>query len=110
MKIALGKEDYELKGPTLSVFLYEDAIEGIKVLFDFSKENEETPVIVKGIVDGEDVDATKLKILSELPSKDQLRAQVVGGMKSPLNGLVNTLGGVQRNFVYALAEIAKSKE
>lgn len=108
--IALEDNKIELKGPTMTIFSYEDAIEGIKILFDFSKDNEDIPQVKAGIVEGVYTDANQLETLSNLPSKDQLRAQVVGGLKSPLNGLVNTLGGVQKSFVYALADIARNKE
>ena len=110
LNIALGDDTVDLKGPTMTVFSYKDAIEGIKVIFDFSKDNEDLPVVKAGIIEGVFTDANQLETLSQLPSKDQLRAQVVGGLKTPLTGLVNSLGGIQKNFVYALAEIARNKE
>jgi large subunit ribosomal protein L10 len=81
----------------------------IKALFDFAKNNEEKPEIHLGLVDGQVTNQKQLEVISKLPSKDQLIAQVVGGLKSPLNGIAGVLNGVQRNFVYALAEIAKQK-
>lgn len=110
LSIALNKDEVELKGPTMTVFANEDPIAAIKVLFDFSKEHEDLPVIKSGVVEGKVVSAKELEVLSNLPSKEQLIAQVVGGFKSPITGIVGVLGGVQRNFVYAMAEIAKTKE
>ena len=40
--------------------------------------------------------------LAELPSRDVLIAQVLGGMKGPMAGLVNVLNGVTRNLVGVL--------
>jgi large subunit ribosomal protein L10 len=97
-----------LKGPTMAIFSYNDALEGIKVLCDFIKKNE-LPNIKSGIVEGEYTTAETLEVLSKLPSKEQLLAQVVGQLKAPLNGLVGTLNGVQRKFVYALSAIADNK-
>lgn len=110
LEIALGEKKIKLTGPTMTVFSYEDAVATIKLLFDFAEENEERPVIKSGFVEGNLVDLKTLRVLSELPGRDQLIAQVVGGLKSPLSSIVGVLGGVQRNFVYAMAAIAKAKE
>src|SRR3990167_8582642 len=58
----------------------------------------------------EKFDAEKVKEISNLPSKDQLISQVVWGLKSPLSGFVNVLGGSQRKLVYALSALAKKKQ
>ena len=110
LKIALDSEVEELTGPTLTVFAYEDPISSIKVLLEYAEQNEDKPVVKAGLVDGILTNAADLEVLSKLPSKEQLLAQIVGGMKAPINNFVGVLGGVQRNFVYALAEIAKQKE
>lgn len=110
LKIALEQDIEELKGPTLAVFSHEDPIAGIKILFEYAEQHEEKPVVKAGIVEGNLTNAADLQVLSKLPSRDELIAKVVGGLKTPLNNIVGVLGGVQRNFVYAIAEIAKQKE
>lgn len=110
LNIALDNDEVDLKGPTMTVFSYEDAVSVIKTLFDFSKENEKLPAIKAGIVEGRVINADELEVLSNLPSREQLLAQVVGGMKAPLSGFAGVLGGVQRSFVYALSAIAEQKE
>lgn len=110
LKIALGKDYDELTGPTMAIFSYKDPISSIKALFDFAGENEDKPVIKAGIVEGNYTNANGLETLSKLPSREQLLAQAIGGLKSPINGFVGVLGGVQRNFVYAIAQISKQKE
>lgn len=116
LSIALKEENMEvkefaqhLKGPTATFFAFEDPIAPIKILFEFNKEFE-SPVVKAGLIEGAYNDGDKVKILSELPSKDELIARVVGGMKSPLTGFVNVLGGTQRNLVYVLSAIADKKE
>lgn len=117
VKIALKENELDdptmesfMKGPTVTVFSYDDPIAGVKAMFDFAKDHENLPEIKAGIVDGRFINFSDLEILSSLPSKEQLLAKVVGGMKSPLFGLVNTLGGVQKNFVYVLSAIAEKKD
>lgn len=117
VKIALNENklddknlETDLKGPTAVFFAYNDAVSLIKSLFDFAKKNEDLPAIKAGFFEGMYADVTKLKILSELPSKEQLLGQFVGTLKSPLAGIVNVLGGPQRKFVSVLSNIAKEKE
>jgi large subunit ribosomal protein L10 len=94
----------------LAVFSHEDPIAGIRILFDYAEQNEEKPVVKIGLVEGNITSASDLKLLSNLPSREQLLASVAGGLKTPLNKFVGVLGGVQRNFVFAIAAIAKQKE
>lgn len=110
LTLAVDSKDVDLTGPTMTVFSYEDPVSSLKVLFEFNEEHEELPVIKAGIFEGEYLEYSALETLSKLPSREELLGQVVGGLKSPINGFVGVLGGVQRNFVYALAEIAKTKE
>ncbi|MCA9308087.1 MAG: 50S ribosomal protein L10 [Patescibacteria group bacterium] len=115
-KIALKEEgvaseelDKLLKGPTAFFFAKQDPISFLKPLFDFSKEKE-LPSIKGGIFDGKVTSAEGVKTLSELPSRDELLARVVGGMKSPITGIVNVLSGPKRSIVYALKAVANKKE
>jgi large subunit ribosomal protein L10 len=47
--------------------------------------------------------------LAKLPSREVLLGQVVGGVSSPLYGLVGVLNANLRNLVYTLDQIGKSK-
>lgn len=116
MKLALREENVkveeaekDLEGPTAVIFAYGDPVAPIKTLFDFIKKFE-LPKIKSAIFDGRYSTAAQVETISKLPSKEQLVAQVVGGMKSPLNGIVGALNGVQRKFVYAMAAVADKKK
>lgn len=115
LKVALkeqGLDDEQvaqsLTGPVATVFAYNDAVAPIKALTEFIKKFE-LPVIKSGIVDGVFAPQEKITLLSQLPSRDELIAKVVGSLKSPLYGLVNTFAGTNRKFVYALSAIAEKK-
>jgi large subunit ribosomal protein L10 len=55
---------------------------------------------LKGAVLGSRIlPATEVTRLADLPSRDQLIAQVVGGFQAPIAGIVNVLSGTLRNFV-----------
>ena len=116
MKIALREEkiqtdqlEADLEGTTAVVFTYKDPVAPIKALFDFIKKVE-LPKVKAAIFDGKYSNAEQVAIISALPGREQLIAQVVGGLKSPLVGIVGVLNGVQRKFVYALSAIAEKKQ
>jgi large subunit ribosomal protein L10 len=59
--------------------------------------------VVKGALLGDRVlPATDVGRLADLPSRDQLIAQVVGGFQAPIAGLVNVLNGTLRGLVGVL--------
>jgi large subunit ribosomal protein L10 len=116
LKIALQEEkvdltalEKDLEGTNAVIFAYNDAVAPIKALFEFIKKVE-LPKVKSAIFEGKYTDAAQVEAISKLPSKEQLIAQVVGGFKSPLNGIVRTFSGVQQKFVYALAAVAAKKE
>lgn len=106
---SIGEIREELVGQVMTLFSYEDAVTPLKKLAEFAKKHG-VPSLKIGIFDGKIAQAAKLQALSELPSKEELLARVVGGMKSPITGFVNVLDGTQRNFVYALSAIADKKK
>jgi len=108
-KLDAEKVKDHLKGPTLALFLYKDSISPLKALVEFIKKAE-LPVIKGAFIEKEYTTADKVLEISKLPSKEQLIAQVVWGLKAPLSGFVNVLGGSQRKLVYALSALAKKKQ
>lgn len=113
LKLALEEEGYketsELKGPTAAVLSYEDPISPVKTIFDYAKKLD-LPKVKFSFIEKVYTTEADTKVLSELPSKEELLAKVVGGLKSPLYGFVNVLGGTQRKFVTVLSRIAETKE
>lgn len=103
------KIEKDLEGPTAAIFGYADAITPIKIIYDFAKKLE-LPKVKSALIEGIYNTAEQVEVIKSLPSKEQLLAQIVGGLKSPLNGLVAVTSGVQRKFVYALSAIAQKKK
>lgn len=62
--------------------------------------------ILEGVVDGKVVAREMVLQMADLPSKDVLRAQVVGSIKAPLSGLVNVMIGNLRGLMNTLNAIA----
>ncbi len=113
LKIALKNsqmtiDEETLSGPVATLFSYEDEIAPIKVLVKALKDANKGK-IKGGLMEGEFLDQYSITKLSALPSKDELRAKVVGSLGAPLYGIVGVLQANLRNLVYALDQIRVAK-
>ncbi|MDD5428864.1 MAG: 50S ribosomal protein L10 [Candidatus Omnitrophica bacterium] len=108
-KMKLEEEISKIDGGMGISLCGEDIVAACSVLVNFSKTNDKFKI--KGaVIDGKRLSPEKVKELASLPSKEVLLARVVGGIKSPITGFVNTLGGILRKFVYVVDAIKVNKE
>ena len=68
----------------------DDPVATVKAAVKFAKENEKFS-IVTGSIEGSMLSMDELKRLAELPSFDELRAKIVGLLKTPAMNLVGIL-------------------
>jgi large subunit ribosomal protein L10 len=94
-----------LAGPTAVAFSKSEANEVAKVLVDFAKE---TPALkVKaGLVDRGFMGEAEIAAFSRLPSRNQLIAMLMAGLKSPVQKLVYTLVALQERMGAGTPEAA----
>ena len=106
-----GLEDFNefLKGPSAIAFGYDDPVQAAKITSDFAKENDKLE-IKAGIVDGKVIDVNGVKDLANLPSREVLIAQVLGGFNAPIQGFANVLQGTIRSLAIVLNAIAEKQE
>ncbi len=83
----------DLKGQLLYAFSNDDEVVPAKVLNDFAKENPNLKLVGAFSGEGVNLDTEKTTDLAKLPSKDQLIAQVVATLLSPVNDVTNALSG-----------------
>ncbi|MBI2039878.1 50S ribosomal protein L10 [Candidatus Microgenomates bacterium] len=95
-------------GPTATLFAYDDEISPIKLLVKMLKDAGLGKVKM-GFLGAESLDEARIIQLSTLPTKDELRGQIVGVLVAPLQGMVSVLQGNLSNLVYALSELQKQK-
>jgi len=99
----------KLKGPTSVAISYDDLIAPAKVLVEFSKKYENLE-LKTGVLEGEVIDADKVKSLAALPSREVLISKMLGSMNAPVTGFVTVLNGTLKGLVVALNAISNQKE
>ena len=88
-------------GPVAIAFGFSDAVSVAKVLRDFAKENEK--LAIKGaVLDGESLGAKQVEQLATMPSRDELRAQLLALMNTPATNLVRLLQAPAQQMVQVL--------
>jgi large subunit ribosomal protein L10 len=95
-----------LTGPTGLVIAKQDPVGAAKALQTFVRTNPQLNIKV-GLVDGKVLQPAELRALADLPSKDALRAQIVGALQGPMSQLVTLLTAPQGELVRVLE--ARSK-
>ena len=98
---ALDALGVHLKGPTGLVFTRQDPAAVAKALQAFVKTNPQLQIKL-GLVEGKVVQPAEIKALADLPSKGQLRSQIVGALLGPMAQLVSLLQAPPREIVYVL--------
>ena len=93
-----------LVGPTSVVFAAEDPVAPARLIKDVQRKL--TALKVKGAyLEGVIYAAEQFEYLAALPTKADLRAQVVGILQGPISGLVFSLDGLLSELVWTLDQI-----
>lgn len=104
-----GLPGQRLRGPT-GVVIGPDPVAAAKVLTDFAREHDQRPNIKGGMLDGRSIGAEQVKTLASLPSREQMLADLAGGLQAPLAGFVGALSGLLYMFVGALDALRTQRE
>lgn len=96
---ALGND---LVGTNAVIFAFGEAPAAAKALSDFAKDVEAFNLKI-GVMEGSRLDANGIKALASLPSKDVLRAMLLGTLQAPMSKFLGTLQAVPGGFVRVLA-------
>ncbi len=95
-------------GGVATIFGDEDEVTPAQVMAEFAKTHE-VATLFGGVLEGQFIDATKVKALASLPSKQQLLGQLVRTFNGPVSGFVNVLAGNLRGLVTVLNGIKDAK-
>jgi large subunit ribosomal protein L10 len=90
-----------LVGPTALAFAFQDAAKTAKAINDYNKGPRK--LVIRGGMLGKSVlGATALDQVSTLPTREQVLAQIVGGVSSPVAGVVGVINAAITNVLYVL--------
>ena len=89
-------------GQLMYAFNPEDEVAPAQALANFAKSETQVEFVGAINAEGQLLSADDVKALASLPSKEQLRAQLVGTIGAPLSGFVNVLSGNIRGVLNAL--------
>ncbi len=104
-----------LDGPTGLALGFGDAIEPIKVLTEYVRSHRLPIVVRAAALDGRVFRGAQLTLLTQLPTRETLVAQLVGQLASPITrlatvlnqpmaGMVNVLSGPMRGLASVLQQ------
>lgn len=99
-----------LKGPVAVAFAHQDVGATAKAVLDFRKEAEAVFTVKGALIEGTLYDEGGVKMLSELPTLDELHAQLIGLIIAPASGLVNVINGGVSQVLNVVAAYAAKEE
>lgn len=98
-----------LKGKTALIYGEGDVVEVAKVIKKFTAANQK-PAIKGGFVEGKAIGPQDVVELAKLPSKDVLRAMLLGTLQAPCTQLVGVMSQKVSSLVYVLDAVKNKKE
>lgn len=111
MAIALKKAGIDLdvkglKGEIATVFGLQDEISPAKLAFQFSKENDKLKIL-GGYFESKVRTSEDMIALAQIPSREELLAQMVGSIQAPVSNFVYALNYNIKGLLYLLTQIKK---
>lgn len=106
--IELG--DLELKGHIGLVYAGQEPLETAKYLVKFSQDNNKAIEIVGGRIDGQVYNATDVTTMSQLPSKNEMRAQLLGLFEAPMAQTLSVMDALLTSVIHCLKNKSEKTE
>lgn len=101
-------EAKKLFGQTGVIAGASDPIAPAKVIRQFFDKGEK-PKLKVAFVEGQVFDGSQLKVVSELPTREDMIAGIVGSLHAPISGIVGSINAVMRDVAGLIEEVAKKK-
>ena len=100
--------DSALEGNTAVVFANNDPIAPAKIIRKYF-EKDKKPELKVAIIEGQSFDGSQLKAVSELPTREDMIAAIVGSLHAPISGIVGAINAVMRDVASLVEEVAKKQ-
>lgn len=92
----------QLQGHIAIVIANQDPVQTTKVLYKFCQENENVLQVLGGRFEGALCSASDVEMISKLPEKDEMRAQLLGTFEAPLSQTLAVIEALLTSVVYCL--------
>ncbi len=92
-----NKMSESLEGPTCVIFAGDDPVAPAKTLVEFQKEHDFLNIKC-GMVNEDYLDSEQAVALSKIPSEQELRAKILGGIKAPASNLLGMFKGMHQKL------------
>lgn len=96
----------DYKTPVIMSISQDDETTAARLVKGLSKDIK-TISMLAGVLDGAVMDKAQVSALADLPSKQDLRGQVVRTINAPVSGFVNVLAGNIRGLLNVLNAVAQ---
>ncbi|MHB0947438.1 MAG: 50S ribosomal protein L10 [Gemmatimonadaceae bacterium] len=104
-----GLTGERLKGPT-GIVVAKDPVAAAKLITDFAKENDQKPAVKGGLFEGRSIDVEQVKRLANMPSREQMLAELGAAFQAPMASFVGALNGLMYQFAGALEALRQQRE
>ncbi|MGB2762669.1 MAG: 50S ribosomal protein L10 [Minisyncoccales bacterium] len=104
LKNDISKKAREMQGEIGVGFGYKDEIMPFKILGDCAKEQENLKLLA-GVIGEEFLGQEQAIVLSELPTREEITARIIGSIKAPISNLVYALQGNIKGLMYILSKL-----
>lgn len=101
-------EEKQLFGQTAVIFGASDPIAPAKIIRQFFDKGEK-PKLKLAVVEGQMFDGSQLKTVSELPTREDMIAAIMGSLDAPVSGIVGSINAVMRDVASLIEEVAKKQ-
>ncbi len=100
----------QLPGHISVVFGGKDPFDTAKLVFKFCQESEKQANVLCGQFEGKMYSGQDVEILSKLPSKDEMRAQLLATLEAPMSQTLAVMEALLSSVVYCLDNKIKGQE
>jgi large subunit ribosomal protein L10 len=91
-----------LEGHIAVIFLADDPFATTKAIYQFSDQNEKVLEILGGRFEGTVCSAKDVEHISKLPSKDEMRAQLLSTLEAPLSQTLTVMDALLTSVLHCL--------
>lgn len=100
----------ELEGHIAVIFTQADPVTTTKLVFQFSKDNEDVLKVLGGQFEGQLVSGKDVEIISKMPGKDEMRAQFLGLLEAPMSQTLAVVEALLSTVMHCLENKSQQGE